>query len=329
MGRKGRRNRRRRQPRTSPLTSLTETNGQGVSQHNAFSGATGWTHFQSSYFVGAFPSDVDAAHAFDPVSLPSLTGIAVALPKAEEQAKSLQKSRSEQFWGVLPSLLAFFSSMVIGGVGVWLTHSNNMAQLKNQRFFEGERLSRQKSESESLKTEEDWKRKHTELQTLKELIPIIAGSAKEPDAPDQRSLTLVFARKLMTPEVSSILAEFFPQAGFGRERDAVWFGMFNHSGHALDGGQLDLFSVLGDGQLVPIDHRQTGTVREGQSRWVNHESGAMHFGQHYCIVFRATCLDDPSKRVQFRSKVFRLGADPAASRHLSIMIDPNHVGVRS
>ena len=105
---------------------------------------------------------------------------------------------------------------MIGGVGVWFTYNYNMAQLNNQRILEEAKLSYQKSESERMKAEEPWKRKQSELQTLKEFIPYIAGSAKEPATPEQRAVALAVIQTLTTPEISIKLAQMFPKEGSDR-----------------------------------------------------------------------------------------------------------------
>jgi hypothetical protein len=113
------------------------------------------------------------------------------------------------------------------------------------------------------------------------------------------------------------------------DRRSFWVLIQNGSGYLLDRGELEWRIVRNDGVEVPIEKRPTRIVRVGSHTWVDCDAEVLQSGPRYRMLYRANCIDDPTKRILFSTVSFKFHSTALFEGHyIQFFVVPDHVSTR-
>jgi hypothetical protein len=166
--------------------------------------------------VSASPGSGDGSEASDGQPIAGLRYVAVP-------AQRSARSKWDRFWRVLPTISTFLSTVVIGAIGAWFTYSYQQAQLKNQMSVDNEhqrldaaKFKQQQIEEARLDLDRKTKAQQNELQIVKEFIPHLAGTSKDPATTEQRAVALAMIETLTQQDLAIKIAKLYPNEGSER-----------------------------------------------------------------------------------------------------------------
>lgn len=113
------------------------------------------------------------------------------------------------------------------------------------------------------------------------------------------------------------------------DRSSFWVLLQNRSGYVLDRGELEWRIVRDDGVEIPIEHRPTRIVGKGSLTWVDCDAEVLESGPRYRILYRANCIDDPTKRIMFSTVSFKFRSDAFFEGHyIQFFVVRDNVSIR-